>query len=213
MSACSFHGRFLGRPRPWRMPGTPSRILSKGTESCWFAGPTSTANGMPFTSVIRWCLVPFFPRSVGFGPIASPPFSPGCSRHPRRLSPSRSSSHRSRLRAGSDAVGPISQAPAIRSTCASRSSHCRSPFPWEGPPNGYLSSGRTGSLEVRSGLERADALHPASPLAAAEAGRFDPKAQRARSLGPSKYTMHPSGLVQAVLLPPLNTCRVRLGGR
>lgn len=176
------------------MPGTPSRILSKGTESCWFAGPTSAGNGMPFASVIRWCLVPFFPRSVGFGPIASPPFRPDVRGIHGGSLPIDLPCVVLCLEQGLTQLVQISQAPAIRSACASGSPHCRSPFPSEGPPNEYWFSGRTGSLEVPSGLECADAPQPALPLVAAEAGRFDPTSQRERTLGPSNYTMHSGDL-------------------
>ena len=36
-----------------------------------------TASGMPFRSTTRWYLDPALPRSVGLGPVWSPPFWPG----------------------------------------------------------------------------------------------------------------------------------------
>ena len=186
------------------MPGTPSRIFSKGMESCWFAGPTRMLSGIPLESVIRWCLVPFFPRSVGFGPIASPPFLPGCLMHPRQLAPSQSFRHRSRLQAGSGAVGPISQALATRSTCASKSCRCRSPSLSADPPSECLFSARTKSPAMQPDPRCAGVRHRISMVVLEEGGQCAPREQRARSLWPSNYTMHRKCIVQGVLLPLLS---------
>jgi hypothetical protein len=39
---------------------------------------------MPWRSVRTWCLEPFLPRSVGFGPVFLPPFLPARSRRPAK---------------------------------------------------------------------------------------------------------------------------------
>ena len=40
----------------------------------WTLAPDSTtAKGRPLRSTSRWCLLPCFPRSVGLGPVSSPP--------------------------------------------------------------------------------------------------------------------------------------------
>ena len=158
---------------------------------------------MPLESVIRWCLVPFFPRSVGFGPIASPPFLPGCLRHPRRLAPSRSSLHHSRLRAGSGAVRPISQVLATHSTCANRSFRFRTPSPSANPPSGCPSSARTQSPAMQPDRRCVDAHHQVSMVVSEAGERCAPREQRAGSLWPSNYTMHRKYIVQEVLLPLL----------
>ena len=41
--------------------------------SLTLAAVTVAANGMPWASVSTWCLLPDLPRSVGFGPVSSPP--------------------------------------------------------------------------------------------------------------------------------------------
>ena len=42
-------------------------------ESCVFAPVTATAIGSPAASTSKWYFEPDFPRSVGFGPVSSPP--------------------------------------------------------------------------------------------------------------------------------------------
>jgi hypothetical protein len=80
LSPCSLAGRFRGRPglpRGPMMGGIASTNGSSWVESCALAVESRTASGMPFRSTTTWYLVPAFPRSVGFGPVCSPPFSPG----------------------------------------------------------------------------------------------------------------------------------------
>ncbi|BDU77720.1 hypothetical protein METESE_26780 [Mesoterricola sediminis] len=89
------------------------------------------------------------------------------------------------------------------------SCHCRSPSPSADPPSGCQSSGRTGFPARRWGWAQEAALPSASARAEAKAERCVPRAQRARFLGPSKYTMHSFLDVQGVLLPLLR----RNGGR
>lgn len=48
--------------------------LARGTLSCTFAPVSAKANGKPRRSVSRWRFVPALPRSVGFRPVAAPPF-------------------------------------------------------------------------------------------------------------------------------------------
>jgi hypothetical protein len=70
-------GRRRGRPRP--APFTPTiRFMTGATnsESCRFAAETTAASGRPAASTSRWYFGPFFPRSVGFGPVSAPPFWP-----------------------------------------------------------------------------------------------------------------------------------------
>src|SRR3712207_1084681 len=67
-----------GWPRPPRLiAGMVPRIGSTNRLSCRFAAETSTLSGSPSASTSRWYLLPALPRSVGFGPVSSPPFSPG----------------------------------------------------------------------------------------------------------------------------------------
>jgi hypothetical protein len=41
--------------------------------SCMFAPDTATASGMPWASDSTCSLLPFLPRSTGFGPVSDPP--------------------------------------------------------------------------------------------------------------------------------------------
>jgi hypothetical protein len=76
LSQCSLAGRLRGRPGRPRGPltaGTASTTWSSSMESCVLAADRQTARGMPPRSTSRWYLDPGLPRSVGFGPVSSPP--------------------------------------------------------------------------------------------------------------------------------------------
>ena len=68
----------------------------------------------------RWYLEPGLPRSVGFGPVSSPPFSPAPT--PRRcwLGTSRAARRRRARRARAGAAGPTPRRPARRAADARR---------------------------------------------------------------------------------------------
>lgn len=56
----------------------------------WTLAAVTTATiGVPSASVRMWCLLPGLPRSVGFGPVASPPqpHAPTMRRRPYETSP------------------------------------------------------------------------------------------------------------------------------
>ncbi len=77
MSACSLAGRLRGRPGRPRGPmmgGMASTSGSSWVESWALAAERRTARGMPLRSTTRWYLDPALPRSVGLGPVCSPPF-------------------------------------------------------------------------------------------------------------------------------------------
>lgn len=72
--------------------------------------------------------------AVGFGPVASPPFWRGRTKHRVRHATSRSGRPGSAGRACGGGCGPIGRCPAMRATCASTSSRCsrhleRQPLP------------------------------------------------------------------------------------
>ena len=61
-------------------PRTAGLVSSSGSNSLlsWvLAADSITCSGSPFASHRRWYFDPALPRSVGFGPVSSPPFSPG----------------------------------------------------------------------------------------------------------------------------------------
>jgi hypothetical protein len=70
-------GRRRGRPTP--RPFTAGAASSSGSNSllsCVFAADSNAASGTPAASTKMWYFDPGLPRSVGFGPVSSPPFSP-----------------------------------------------------------------------------------------------------------------------------------------
>ncbi len=125
-----------------RTPGLPRTggIASTKGISC----PTSAAlapvnvvaSGMPPPSVITWCLLPGFERSVGFGPVFSPP---------PRARQRRTVNNRTRPVDAVGAVdlsqqraraGPARHRPrASRAVAASKSYRCHSPSPGAGLPS------------------------------------------------------------------------------
>ena len=67
----------LVRPVARRLPltdATPSSSSVSGTLSCTLAPVSMKASGKPLRSVSTWRFVPALRRSVGFAPVAAPPF-------------------------------------------------------------------------------------------------------------------------------------------
>jgi hypothetical protein len=86
LSACSLAGRLRGRPGFPRGPmigGMASTSGSSWVASWALAAESRTASGMPLRSTTKWYFEPGLPRSVGFGPVASPPFWRGKAVHAR----------------------------------------------------------------------------------------------------------------------------------
>ncbi len=71
-------GTLARRSQHERIGGMASTTASSIRLSWTFAPVSFRARGMPFASVTMWRFVPGLPRSVGFGPVAGPPF--GCNR-------------------------------------------------------------------------------------------------------------------------------------
>ena len=90
--------------------------------SCRLAPVKTMARGRPLRSTTMCLLVPGLPRSVGFGPISSPPFLPGPSRHPRWHATSGFHRQGSGVSACGDGFHPTRRHPARRAAGASRSS-------------------------------------------------------------------------------------------
>src|SRR5690606_3076359 len=118
----------------------------------WRLAPVrTTARGMPVRSTMMWRLVPGLPRSVGFGPVASPPFWRGRMRHRWRPATSRSDLRDSVGRACGGGSCPTSLRPASRAAVASRS-YPSSPQPrTAGAPTVYQSC-RPPETELRGRL-------------------------------------------------------------
>jgi hypothetical protein len=134
LSACSLRGRRRGRPRGRRMLGILSSIGCSMFDSWALAGVSSIASGTPLPSTIRCCLVPSFPRSVGFGPVSWPPLLLARSTHRAPLATTQSDRLHPARRVEPGAAGPTLQPPANRATAASTSCRSRTPFPAASTP-------------------------------------------------------------------------------
>lgn len=85
-----FDGRRRRGPRRDRTAGMPRMSGLRAKLSCMFAPDTATASGMPWASDSTCSLLPFLPRSTGFGPVSDPRFwreRRPCRRSPRSSPP------------------------------------------------------------------------------------------------------------------------------
>ncbi len=137
-------GTLARGPQHDRIGGTASTAASSIRLSWTFAPVSFRASGMPFASVTMWRFVPSLPRSVGFGPVARPPFwrrsrrCRGSSTEVDAVSGGRAG------RAARVADGPHSALCQSRRR-PSRSSPNRSPSPGVATPRAAPSAARTGS--------------------------------------------------------------------
>ncbi len=127
VAACRGAGR--GRPRrPLRKGGIAPSVGAISGRSC--AVGTRLGRGRAAChgpSVTRWRLVPALPRSVGFGPVADPLFSPTRSRCRRSPGSNRSRPPHAGVRAAPMQAPPYARdlpvtQPARQQSCRSRSS-------------------------------------------------------------------------------------------
>jgi hypothetical protein len=114
--------------------------------SLTLAAVNTIASGMPWRSTTRWRFVPCLPRSVGFGPVFSPPLERVLSRHRWRLGSSRCDRLGRADRARPGGGGPRHQTFASLEDDASRSCHCHSPALWGASPKGCRCGERRGCL-------------------------------------------------------------------
>jgi hypothetical protein len=119
--------------------GTASSSCAKTTASWRLAPVVSLASGTPPRSVKMCRLAPGLPRSVGLGPVSSPPLWPGCWRSRCRPGSSRSGRPRRADRATRGATPPTPWRPVSRATGASTSPRSRSPSPGAAAPIGCRS--------------------------------------------------------------------------
>ena len=102
-----------------------------------------TASGMPWASVMRWCLEPGRARSVGFGPVFD--------RHPRHewkrnrqcSATSQSGRQGAAVPAARRASGPKPRLPARPEAVANNSCQNRNPVPWAAFPTECRSGAQT----------------------------------------------------------------------
>jgi hypothetical protein len=125
LSARSSTDRRRCGPRRDRTAGMPRTSGFEGEAVVHFCADTATASGMPWASDSTYSLLPFVPRSTGFGPVSDPPF--WRERRPRRRSP-RSSPPRPgpRVRpAPPGAVAATGRPRSIGAALGQRVHHCR----------------------------------------------------------------------------------------
>ena len=154
-------------------------------------------------------MVPGLPRSVGFGPTASPPFWPRCARYPRSPATNRASPPRRgapAARRGGAATRPRAPSPA---SVASTSPRCRSPARPAASATGRRSAARRGSRTGRGGRAATAARRAAAPGAAGRAARSRPRA-RPRPVHGRSYPQHRSAHAR-VMKPPVSTTVVVAG--
>jgi len=127
LSACNLAGRLRGRPWGSLIGSMASRVDSSIVVSLTLAAVNTIASGMPWRSTTRWRFVPCLPRSVGFGPVFSPPLERVPLRHRWKLGSSRCDRLGRADLARPGGGGPRHRTFASRGGGASRSCHCHSP--------------------------------------------------------------------------------------
>lgn len=167
-SPCTLVGRRRGRPGRPRTGAIRSTIVRSVTTSGTFeAVSIGGASGWPCRSTIMWCFEPGFPRSVGLGPVAAPPFSPARARNRRRRATSRSLRRAGAVRVS--AGGRAARRPPVASPAAASSTSCRySQAPAVGPPRGCRCVERTQCRSMRRG-RASSVVHVSIGVAASEA--------------------------------------------
>ena len=138
LSAWSLRGRWRGRPRRPATGGTSSSRTDRGTLSCILAPERTTASGVPFRSVSRCRLVPGRPRSVGFGPMADPPFLPWWRHYPCKHDPNPVDQLLAGIPATSDEAFSRHRLHASHAAVASKWRRSRIPFLKVTSPKGCL---------------------------------------------------------------------------
>ncbi len=123
--------------------GVDQLLEGHAVVDCWRRSGGRRA-GRHERSVIRWRLVPGLPRSVGLGPVASPPSWRQWTSCPGRRGSSRCGPRRAAVAAARGADDPRHPPPASRAACASRSPPSRIPFPAAASPRGCPCTARTG---------------------------------------------------------------------
>jgi len=78
----------------------------------------SVASGTPWASTTTWRFEPDFARFVGFGPVAWPPFLPGCSGNPPPLGSNQTHPRRSDAATAGARAAPTRRPLASRATAA-----------------------------------------------------------------------------------------------
>ena len=145
-----------------------------------------TASGMPWASVMRWCLEPGRARSVGFGPVFDRRPRHEWKRNRQCSATSQSGRQGAVVPAAKRANGPRPRLPARPEAVASNSCQNHNPVPWAAFPRECRSGAQT-----RSPPEPHD--HPVASVldtwlgaawAAARAGRSAPTTRHRESIYP-----------------------------
>lgn len=161
------------------------------TLSCRLAPLRQKPSGVPRASVTRWRFVPGLPRSVGFGPVAGPPFWPGQTRCPGKPGSSRSARPRADAPATRDADGSTRPPLANPAAAASNSCRSRSPSRPAASPTAGPSAARTGYPSVPPGSQWDDARPSDEAEAAGGAERSHPRDHRGEAVWPCQTNAEP----------------------
>lgn len=137
-----------------------------------------TPSGVPRASTIRWRLVPALPRSVGFGPVADPLFSPEQLHCPAKPGSNPIALPLPGVPATRGAEQPKRQMPASRVNGASRSCPSHSPSQRVSIPTAGPYAARTRCRTAPHDLEHAAAHLRAVVGPAAAEVRGQPKVRR-----------------------------------
>ena len=167
--------------------------------SCRLAPESVRPSGVPLASVTMWRLVPGRPRSVGFGPVASPPFWPARWRCPTLPGASPRHQPRSAAPEEGDAAWPTHPPHATQPSGASTS--CQSSQAPAAPRAiGCRCAVQTGCPQGLPGQMRVDARPSAWHARQAEAAQPKPN-DRQKQEAPCQHNA-----LKRVLSPSLSAC-------
>lgn len=136
---------------PPEIAGIASTISSSIFTSGTLAPVIRIAKGCPTRSEITCRLVPGLPRSVGLGPVAAPPFLPGCWQNPDRPDSNQSVALGVASLEALCGDYPRFLLPASHAVFASRSCRIRSPFPGARVPRVFRFEAQTKCLSALPG--------------------------------------------------------------
>ncbi len=146
-SARRMSGRLRGRPTTPATAGILSSNGSNWVTSLRFPPGSDTASGIPWPSVMMWCLLPGRARSTGLGPLLGPCVRPGRGRSRSTPGTSPAGSSTAACSAAIGAAGPRCLPRSRLPGGASRSCPSRSRAPGGGTPTGCRCAGRTGCAQ------------------------------------------------------------------
>ncbi len=177
LSAWSLSGRRRGRPSRPPTGGTASRVGAIIRLSCRLAPLIVRPSGVPSPSTTRCRFVPALPRSVGLGPVSSPPLWRAPTHCRARPGSNQGGQHREAVPARLDGAPAKPRRHATQPADASTSCRC-SPSQRARPAIGCRCAERRGCQPAPPGPTRAVSRLSASAAQAAAAAPLPPRAHR-----------------------------------